>query len=68
MLQAPAQELGVAQWYQKPGPREFFGRADECGEIIVGFRDRVREMADAGCVAADARRSPMSSLIAKTGS
>src|SRR5215475_13035107 len=54
MLQAPAQELGVAQRYQKPGPREFFGRADERGEIIVGFRDRVREMADASCVAADA--------------
>src|SRR5215475_12018738 len=54
MLQAPAQELGVAQRYQKPGAREFFGRADERGEIIVGFRDRVREMADASCVAADA--------------
>src|SRR4051812_14344488 len=54
MLQAPAQEFGVAQRYQKPGLREFFGRADERGEIIVGFRDRVRETADAGCVAADA--------------
>ena len=53
MVQAPAQELGVAQRYQKPSRREFFGRTYERGEIIVGFGDRVRETAEAGGVAAD---------------